>query len=100
MTTRHTFANVLFTASFYRTRTRALRPPPHARALTHNDATADENQGCSALHRACAAALPGAVQALLDGGAESVGDYALNLPVHYAILAGGADGLECVRILR
>ena len=56
-------------------------------------------QGCSALHRACAAVLPDAVQALLDAGAESVGDYALNLPVHYALLAGGADGLDCVRIL-
>ena len=58
-----------------------------------------DNQGCSALHRACSAALPDAVQILIDNGAESVGDYALNLPVHYALLASGRDGLECVRIL-
>ena len=38
-------------------------------------------------------------QALMDNGGESARDYALNSPVHYALLAGGADGLECVRIL-
>jgi acetoin utilization deacetylase AcuC-like enzyme len=38
-------------------------------------------------------------QVLLDGGAESTRDYALNLPVHYALLTGGDDGVECVRIL-
>ena len=60
---------------------------------------AADNQGCTALHRACSAPLPGAVQALLQGGAQSTRDYSLNLPVHYALLAGGPAGVECVRIL-
>lgn len=38
-------------------------------------------------------------QELIDIGAESTRDYALNLPVHYALLTGGDDGLECVRVL-
>ena len=61
--------------------------------------SAVDHQGCSALHRACSATLPGAVKALLGAGAESVRDYALNLPVHYALLAGGTESIECLRAL-